>query len=50
MADNTGCAHIDALSSIKHAERRECEECVKKGAKWVHLRTCQSCGGDTVLR
>ncbi|WP_238719009.1 UBP-type zinc finger domain-containing protein [Pelagihabitans pacificus] len=22
----------------------ECEECVKTGDSWVHLRTCQDCG------
>jgi hypothetical protein len=38
------CAHIAAISVIRHAKRRECEECVKAGTEWVHLRTCQSCG------
>jgi hypothetical protein len=40
-----GCAHIKAVSSVKHPTRRECEDCVKIGASWVHLRTCQACGG-----
>ena len=39
------CAHIDAIASVKHPQRRECEDCVKIGARWVHLRTCQECGG-----
>ena len=38
------CAHIAALKGIKHAKKRECDECVKIGATWVHLRTCQECG------
>ena len=38
------CPHIDAVSSIKTPGRRECEECVKTGDRWVHLRTCQTCG------
>jgi hypothetical protein len=38
------CEHIDALTSIKHAKHRQCDECVKIGATWVHLRTCQTCG------
>lgn len=38
------CAHIEAVSDIKHPKRRECDECIKVGARWVHLRTCQSCG------
>jgi uncharacterized UBP type Zn finger protein len=43
MAETT-CAHVTAIDSVKHAQRRECDECVKTGARWVHLRTCQSCG------
>ncbi len=38
------CAHIDAITEIKQPKRRVCEECVKIGAGWVHLRTCQECG------
>jgi hypothetical protein len=38
------CAHIAAVANVKHAARRECAECVKIGARWVHLRTCQDCG------
>jgi hypothetical protein len=38
------CAHIAAISTVKHAKRRECEECMKIGSGWVHLRTCQECG------
>ena len=39
------CTHVDAIGEVKHPARRECEECVKIGASWVHLRTCQACGG-----
>lgn len=39
------CAHISAIAELKLAERRQCEECVKIGAEWVQLRTCQQCGG-----
>jgi hypothetical protein len=38
------CEHIAAVTDVKTAARRECEECVKIGARWVHLRTCQECG------
>ena len=38
------CAHIKSIKLIKLPERRACEECVKIGARWVHLRTCQTCG------
>lgn len=39
------CPHIDAITTLKHPKRRECEDCIKIGARWVHLRTCQECGG-----
>lgn len=38
------CAHIEAITDVKHAKRRVCEECIKTGDPWVHLRTCQECG------
>ncbi len=44
------CKHIDAITDVKHAKERKCEECVKMGARWVHLRTCQDCGVDPLLR
>ena len=43
MAD-VACAHIAAVTKVRPAKRRECEECVKTGSAWVHLRTCQECG------
>ena len=39
-----GCSHLDAITDVKHAAKRECTECVKAGGRWVHLRTCQTCG------
>jgi hypothetical protein len=38
------CTHIAAVTTIKKAKRYECEECIKIGSRWVHLRTCQQCG------
>lgn len=38
------CSHLGALTEIKQAKAYECEECVKTGDRWVHLRTCQTCG------
>jgi ubiquitin-hydrolase Zn-finger-containing protein len=43
MAEET-CSHLNAITKVKHPARRECEECVKIGAGWVHLRTCQTYG------
>ena len=43
MPDVT-CSHIGAITTVRHAKRHQCDECVKIGARWVHLRTCQECG------
>ena len=44
MTPDGACSHLAAISNVKHAKRYECDECVKIGAQWVHLRTCQHCG------
>src|SRR5438445_1379063 len=39
------CAHV--TSALKrHVDRPPpgCEDCLKIGAKWVHLRVCLTCG------
>lgn len=37
------CIHLNQLKEIKTGNT-VCEECVKTGDKWVHLRVCQDCG------
>ena len=39
------CAHIRSVARIVLAKRPVCEDCQKIGGEWVHLRTCQACGG-----
>ena len=39
-----GCVDLEAIKSVKAPRERACEGCVKIGSRWVHLRTCQSCG------
>ena len=39
------CPHIgETTKAVKRTKTHECEECVKSGAAWLHLRTCQTCG------
>lgn len=38
------CAHLSAVQDVKKPQRYVCDECVKVGGRWVHLRTCQTCG------
>ncbi|MGE5243974.1 MAG: UBP-type zinc finger domain-containing protein [Betaproteobacteria bacterium] len=38
------CEHISAIIDVKPARRSVCDECILTGSRWVHLRTCQTCG------
>jgi len=37
------CAHLNQ-SKVTHTNKRYCEDCVKTGDSWVHLRMCLTCG------
>ena len=39
------CAHVDQVVLLDlPAEIAGCEECLRIGSRWLHLRMCQSCG------
>jgi uncharacterized UBP type Zn finger protein len=41
----TTCEHLRKLPVPEPADRTKgCEECIKIGQKWVHLRKCLICG------
>lgn len=42
--ENNLCEHLNAITGIKVAKEYVCEECIKTGDTWMHLRTCQTCG------
>jgi len=43
--DNNGfCKDLNAITNVKIGDKGVCEECIKIGSDWVHLRTCQHCG------
>jgi hypothetical protein len=44
MSSQAVCPHLAAITSVTLAKGRACEACVRIGARWVHLRTCQTCG------
>ena len=41
MADT--CTHLDQIKRVK-PKTDGCEECLKTGDSWVHLRLCLTCG------
>ena len=39
------CTHLDQIEFIEPPDEiAGCEECLKTGDRWVHLRMCQTCG------
>ncbi len=37
------CSHLDQINDVS-PNTEGCEECLKSGDRWVHLRMCLSCG------
>jgi uncharacterized UBP type Zn finger protein len=38
------CSHLDQILITPPEEVAGCEECMKVGDRWVHLRVCMTCG------
>ena len=38
-----GCTHLDQIK-IETTDKHVCEECIKMGDSWLHLRLCLTCG------
>jgi uncharacterized UBP type Zn finger protein len=36
--------HLAQIHPVKPATPEGCEECLREGSPWVHLRLCLSCG------
>ena len=43
--NEVSCKHLDAITTVRKPVAQECEDCVRNRTVWVHLRTCQECGG-----
>ena len=40
-----GCTHLDEIQVFELPESTEgCEDCLRIGGKWLHLRICLHCG------
>ena len=37
------CTHLDQIRDVE-PRTAGCEECLKSGSSWVHLRMCRTCG------
>ncbi|MGH3994878.1 MAG: UBP-type zinc finger domain-containing protein, partial [Pseudonocardiaceae bacterium] len=38
------CTHLDRVQVEAPSEVAGCEECLKTGDRWLHLRMCLTCG------
>ena len=38
------CTHLDQIRKVTPRTPQGCEECLKIGSRWVHLRLCLECG------
>ncbi len=43
------CTHLDTVREVTPSAEG-CEDCLRTGDRWVHLRICQSCGHVGLLR
>ncbi len=41
----SGCSHLDTITVFELPESvTGCEDCLREGSVWMHLRICLSCG------
>ncbi len=41
--NEAACTHLDQIK-VETTDKHGCEECIKMGDGWVHLRLCLTCG------
>lgn len=43
MAQQRRCSHFNEIRAVT-SSAEGCEDCLKTGDTWVHLRLCETCG------
>jgi uncharacterized UBP type Zn finger protein len=38
------CTHLAVVDAPEPSTREGCEDCLRDGSRWVHLRLCLTCG------
>ena len=41
---NATCGHLDQVADVRPSTTHGCEDCLREGTQWVHLRECLECG------
>jgi uncharacterized UBP type Zn finger protein len=44
MSSSAPCSHLDQIRVVEPHTQEGCEDCLRDGGRWVHLRLCLSCG------
>jgi uncharacterized UBP type Zn finger protein len=44
MIPGEPCRHLDSIRPVVPRTPQGCEECLRIGSPWVHLRLCLTCG------
>ena len=44
MESGNSCTHLAQVRDVEARTPNGCEECLKAGMRWVHLRLCLTCG------
>ena len=44
MATSTSCSHLEQVREVEPSTRSGCEDSLRIGGRWVHLRMCLTCG------
>lgn len=43
-ATDAECAHLGSIADVQPSTTDGCEDCLREGTRWVHLRECLECG------
>jgi uncharacterized UBP type Zn finger protein len=41
---DAACTHLIEIAQVSPSTTQGCEDCLREGTRWVHLRECLQCG------
>lgn len=44
VSQGGSCGHLDTIADVEPSTTEGCEDCLREGTRWVHLRECLACG------
>ena len=44
MTTEAPCVHFEKIQEVQPSTAAGCEDCLRMGGRWVHLRLCMACG------